>query len=527
MLPPNFLTIPQIQHERHAGSKLMHLTTLLEYLLKLYNPHVAAADVGKDPKVGERVIACQQVLGDFKNVLWALKVRNAFAHALEGVSYTEREQQNAVNYLIEAIGDMCKQQVIPRALVAAIYSDPDASFHAKQAAEDQRRKEEQARIEREKRVHEEHARKLRAEQERLEEGKRQHARRETEIERKAANRVSIIAGLRTVALLGMAGVGVYFGWPRAQEWIYGSKPTASVVRTQAELALKKVALKKKQTEYGTFVIQANAAWRDAEIEFKKGNYKAAEEKYRQVLSLWDGVNARMAETQSFEELQAEANTLRAAAQKAQAREKAAAQWNQAEELRRNAINARRNGNLEEAKNLILQAQQQYEIAQATAMTPPVDSSEKTDVIVEGGRPEGGPTATPETTPTFAPTVEPARPSPIAQPTIERANPSPSGPGSEGDDDGVFTISEKEFRRYVTKQVPAVASPQAKAAGVSGAVVVTVYLSRQGYISKMWVVEGNMLLRDSALAALRQWNFRPYHLDRVPTDIKSEITIQVR
>lgn len=58
MLPPNFLTIPQIQRERHAGSKLFHLTTLLEFLLKLYKPDVAAADEGKEPKVGERVIAC-------------------------------------------------------------------------------------------------------------------------------------------------------------------------------------------------------------------------------------------------------------------------------------------------------------------------------------------------------------------------------------------------------------------------------------------------------------------------------------
>ena len=43
MLPPNFLTIPQLQHERHDVSKLMHLTALLEYLLKIYKPNVTAA----------------------------------------------------------------------------------------------------------------------------------------------------------------------------------------------------------------------------------------------------------------------------------------------------------------------------------------------------------------------------------------------------------------------------------------------------------------------------------------------------
>ena len=34
MLPPNLLTILQIQHARHPGRELLHLTTLLEFLLK-------------------------------------------------------------------------------------------------------------------------------------------------------------------------------------------------------------------------------------------------------------------------------------------------------------------------------------------------------------------------------------------------------------------------------------------------------------------------------------------------------------
>jgi hypothetical protein len=108
MLPPNFLTIPQIQNERHAGSKLLHLTTLLEYLLKIYNPDVLAAEAGKEPKVGERVIACQHVFSNFTRVLWALKVRNSFAHVTDN-EFSERDHRNAVDCLIEAIGDVCRQ----------------------------------------------------------------------------------------------------------------------------------------------------------------------------------------------------------------------------------------------------------------------------------------------------------------------------------------------------------------------------------------------------------------------------------
>lgn len=128
MLPPNFLTIPQIQQERHAISKLFYLVTLLEYLLKLYNPNVIAANVGKEPKVGERVLDCRDVFSNFHRVLWSLKVRNSFAHVIEGASFSMLEQQNAVDYLIEAIGDVCKQVAIPRDIVQAVYNSPDTDL---------------------------------------------------------------------------------------------------------------------------------------------------------------------------------------------------------------------------------------------------------------------------------------------------------------------------------------------------------------------------------------------------------------
>lgn len=106
MLPPNFLTIPQIQHERHDGSKRMHLTVLLEVLLKTYNPNVDAAEgENREPKVVERVIPCQNVLSNFTRVLWALKVRNSFA-SVTGNEFSKRDQRNAVDWLSGAIGEV-------------------------------------------------------------------------------------------------------------------------------------------------------------------------------------------------------------------------------------------------------------------------------------------------------------------------------------------------------------------------------------------------------------------------------------
>lgn len=487
MLPPNFLTIPQIQHERYAGSKLIHLTTLLEYVLKLYNPNVTGAEEGREPKVGERVLADKHLFDNVKNVLWALRVRNSFAHVMENADFTERDHRNAVDYLVEAIGDVCGQQAIPRQVVQAIYQDPDADMQAKQEAEE----------------------------------KRQQAQREKELQEKKASEVkmwqSIRSGIRWVVLLTLLAVGGYFLWPKLVILYKGDNASAAVVRTEAGLALKKVREKRKQKEYGAVITQAEAAWRDGEIEFRRGNYKLAEEKYRQMIGLWDNLNTRVAESLSFEELLAEVNKLRLAARNAQAPQKATDLWNQAEEIRRNAETARKNGNLPDAKNLIIQARQQYETAQATAMTQTSETDAAAEDNSDGVTPETTPTALPEPTQTPTGTVTPR---------VERPRPSPP-PADTGDEDDTFTIGEKEFMRYVTKRVNPVISQQVRSAGVSGPVVIGVWLSKHGHLSKASVIEGDPALRESALAALRRWSFKQYHLDRVPTEVRSEITIHVR
>jgi hypothetical protein len=247
MLSPNILTIPQIQHERHAGSKLMHLTTLLEYLLKIYNPDVLAAEAGKEPKVGERVIACQEVFNDFTRVLWALKVRNSFAH-VTGNEFGERDHQNAVNCLIEAIGDVCRQPAIPYELKQAIYHDPDADLRGRQAEEESQRRQQQAQVERERQTQADRAQKLRTEELRLEKERMRHAQREKELQERRANRRSIASGLRKLVVLALLVTGGYLAWPKLITLYKGERGSAVVVRTAAELALKRVGEKRKQRE---------------------------------------------------------------------------------------------------------------------------------------------------------------------------------------------------------------------------------------------------------------------------------------
>ncbi|MGH9768683.1 MAG: TonB family protein, partial [Blastocatellia bacterium] len=327
---------------------------------------------------------------------------------------------------------------------------------------------------------------------------------------------TIRSGIRWVVALTALAAGGYFFWPKLIILYKGDIRSASVVRTEAGLALKKVREKRKQKEYGAVITQAEAAWRDGEIEFRRGNYKLAEGKYRQMISLWDNLNTAVAESLSFEELLTEVNKLRLAARNAQAQQRAADLWNQAEETRRNAETARKNGNLPEAKSLIIQARQQYETAQATAMTQTSETDTAAADDSDGAEPETTPTVLPKPVQTPAEAVTPR---------VERPRPSP--PPAGADEDDTFSIGEKEFMRYVTKRVNPVIPPQARSAGVSGPVVVAVHLSKYGHLSRASVIQGDPLLRESALAALRQWSFKPYYLDRVPTEVKSEITIYVR
>jgi protein TonB len=68
---------------------------------------------------------------------------------------------------------------------------------------------------------------------------------------------------------------------------------------------------------------------------------------------------------------------------------------------------------------------------------------------------------------------------------------------------------------------------AKAAGVSGTVVVEATISRTGNIESLSVVSGPPLLREAALNAIRAARYRPYLLNGEPTEIQTTFTVNFR
>ena len=66
-------------------------------------------------------------------------------------------------------------------------------------------------------------------------------------------------------------------------------------------------------------------------------------------------------------------------------------------------------------------------------------------------------------------------------------------------------------------------PLARAARVSGAVVVEVVVDQAGNVASARVLSGHALLRDAAASAARQWKWNPTYLTGVPVQVVGTIT----
>ncbi len=67
-------------------------------------------------------------------------------------------------------------------------------------------------------------------------------------------------------------------------------------------------------------------------------------------------------------------------------------------------------------------------------------------------------------------------------------------------------------------------PDAKAAGISGSVVLHAIIGKDGTIEDLTVISGPKELTASALDAVRQWTYRPYLLNGEPVEVDTTITV---
>jgi protein TonB len=76
---------------------------------------------------------------------------------------------------------------------------------------------------------------------------------------------------------------------------------------------------------------------------------------------------------------------------------------------------------------------------------------------------------------------------------------------------------------VSRNTP-VYPPIAKAAHVSGTVVIQATISKSGTIGNLRAVSGPVMLRQSALDSVKTWRFRPYMLDGEPVEVDTTVNV---
>jgi protein TonB len=67
-------------------------------------------------------------------------------------------------------------------------------------------------------------------------------------------------------------------------------------------------------------------------------------------------------------------------------------------------------------------------------------------------------------------------------------------------------------------------PIAKAARVSGTVVIQATISKTGTIENLHVVSGPAMLQSAALDAVKSWRYRPYLLNNEPVEVETTVNV---
>ena len=82
------------------------------------------------------------------------------------------------------------------------------------------------------------------------------------------------------------------------------------------------------------------------------------------------------------------------------------------------------------------------------------------------------------------------------------------------------IMEGNLIRRVQPTYPALA----RQGRIQGSVVLSAVISRDGMIERLQVLNGQPLLEQAAIEAVRQWRYRPYLLNGEPVEVETQITV---
>lgn len=68
---------------------------------------------------------------------------------------------------------------------------------------------------------------------------------------------------------------------------------------------------------------------------------------------------------------------------------------------------------------------------------------------------------------------------------------------------------------------------AKRAGVSGTVILSAMVAKDGSVTKLKLVKGSQLLAAEAIRAASQWRYSPFILDGKPIEVQTQIVMDFK
>ena len=93
--------------------------------------------------------------------------------------------------------------------------------------------------------------------------------------------------------------------------------------------------------------------------------------------------------------------------------------------------------------------------------------------------------------------------------------------------GSFRVSQGVSQGLVVKKVAPIYSATALQLRKQGAVELMATISKDGAVTRVQVLSGDLILANSAVEAVRQWKYRPYLLNGEPVEIETQITVNFR
>jgi protein TonB len=88
----------------------------------------------------------------------------------------------------------------------------------------------------------------------------------------------------------------------------------------------------------------------------------------------------------------------------------------------------------------------------------------------------------------------------------------------------LSISSGVMQGMLLLKTAPVYPPIAKAARVSGTVVLQATISKTGSIENLRVVSGPAMLQQAAMQAVKSWRYRPYLLNNEPVEVETTVNV---